>query len=400
MKRELYDNMLKEEKDDSVKWELLMAVLSGDLPESDPEFAAWLTKSDQNKELYLSLKNPESGLLQTSDKDRMYRAIADKLTLPSAQVKPRSIKLRKNLYTMMKYASIIVLLAISTTVVLWINHSNNDRDMYSQNIIKPGGKKARLTIGSGETFDLTTDFNIDNKDGNNIVNHASQELNYEQTKEGKKIEFHTLEVPKGGEYELKLSDGTRILLNSESKITYPSFFTGEERKVELVGEAYFEVTKSQAPFIVRTKEMDVRVLGTSFNVSAYGDDDRVNTTLVSGKVQVLSHSGAAVYDLAPGYNLTFDKSTKRVNTEKVDTEIYTAWTRGEFLFYNQDLDKILTQLSRWYDFEVEYKDDSIRKMRFTGGAEKKQSINYLLTKIEMITNLKFKEDGKRIVIHK
>jgi ferric-dicitrate binding protein FerR (iron transport regulator) len=394
--------MLKIVKNDYEKWSLLLSVLSEELSENSQEFQNWLADSEENRNLYQFLKDTESKDTQIFDLDKMYENISKKISFPTKEKSNMSIVLNTKILKWMKYAAILILFAIPASVFLWINKS--DRQQLEHpcqiGIIEPGSKKAKLTIADDRTFDLTNDFNIRNQDGTLIINELGQGLSYEKINGGKRAECHILEVPNGGEYELKLSDGTKVYLNSGSRISYPSFFTGNERKVELTGEAYFEVAKNIHPFIVHTHDIDVKVLGTSFNICAYESDAQINTTLVSGKVEVYTLCDASVYTLTPGYNLNYRKEMGKASTQKVDIDLYISWTRGEFVFYNQNLEDIFTKLSRWYDFQIEYTDQSIRNLRFTGSAEKKRPINYLLKQIEMVTNLKFKEDGRQITIYR
>lgn len=392
--------MLKVVKNDYEKWELLLRVLTGELAEDSPIFQSWLAQSEENKELYQSLKDQNNNENLMFDLDRMYKNIAESLSFASEE--KEKISLAQKIPQWMKFASAIAILLISASVFFWINKPDriNVTQIDNTEIIEPGGKKARLILADGKAIDLTNDFNIEKQDGTIIVNESEGGLSYERKSDKIKPEYHTIEVPIGGEYQLRLDDGTKVYLNSGTRLRYPSYFEGKDRNVELEGEAYFEVTKNEKPFIVHTSNLDIKVLGTSFNISAYEEDSQVNATLVNGKVQVMTKHNTSVYDLTPGYNLNYQKKSKAVVTQKVDVEFYTAWVRGEFIFKNQNLEDILTQLSRWYDFSVEYQDQSLRNMKFTGGAEKKRSINYMLKQIEVVTNIKFKEDGKRIIIYK
>ncbi|WP_369793897.1 FecR family protein [Prevotella sp. 10(H)] len=207
-------------------------------------------------------------------------------------------------------------------------------------------------------------------------------------------------MPVGGEYELKLEDGTKVYLNSGTKLTYPSQFNEDKRTVSLTGEAYFDVANNGQPFIVHTNDVDIKVLGTSFNVSAYKEDSFVNTTLINGKVQVKVNSNHSFFDMNPGYNLAFQKETGKVVNAKVDTELYTAWRKGEFFFKGQTLDQIFAKLSRWYDFTVEYQDPDIRYERFTGGCDKHNPIDVFLKQIELVTNIKHTKNGSRITVYR
>lgn len=394
--------MLEVVKNDYEKWELLLRVLTGELSEDSPIFQSWLAQSEENKELYQSLKDQNSDENRMFDLDRMYKNIAESLSFVSEEKEKKKRTLTQRMPKWMKYASAAAVFLISASIFFWTNKPDkiNIAQVDNAEIIEPGGKKARLILADGKTLDLTNNFNIEKQDGTIIVNESEGGLSYERKSDKIKPEYHTIEVPIGGEYQLRLDDGTKVYLNSGTRLRYPSYFEGKERNVELEGEAYFEVTKNNNPFIVHTSNLDIKVLGTSFNISAYEEDSQVNATLVNGKVQVLTKHNTSVYDLTPGYNLNYQKGSNAVTTQKVDVEFYIAWVRGEFIFNNQNLEDILTQLSRWYDFSVEYEDPSLRNMKFTGGAEKKRSISYMLKQIELVTNIKFKEDGKRIIIYK
>ncbi|MDR3142514.1 MAG: DUF4974 domain-containing protein [Tannerellaceae bacterium] len=393
--------MLKIIKNDYEKWGLLLRVLTEELPEDSVEFQTWLAESQEHRELYLSLQDPNGKDARLFDKDEMYRKISEKTSFTTKE-NNKPVILKFNMPNWLKYASIFIFFAIPASILLWMNKPDKlqREPTYQSSVIEPGSKKAKLTMADGRTLDLANKLNIENGDGTHIINEPEQGLSYEKVNRSNHFEYHTLEVPNGGEYELKLSDGTRVYLNSGSRIIYPSSFVGKERSVKLTGEAYFEVTKDIHPFIVHTNNMNVKVLGTSFNICTYEEDSQVNATLVSGKVEVYTLHDDSVYSLTPGYNLNYKKETGKVSTQKVETSLYIAWTRGEFIFNNQNLEDILTQLSRWYDFQIEYTDQSMRKLRFTGSAEKKRPINYLLKQIETVTNIKFREDGKKITIYR
>lgn len=383
--------MLKVIKNDYAGWDLLVQVLSGEVPEQDPDFQRWLNENEAHKALYFSLKE-ESSLFDT---DRMYRNI-------STQLFPEK-KQGRLFRPWMAYASLLaVVLTLSLT---WLSGGFTAKEPKAilaelPEPMQPGGKKARLVLPDGSTVELGDSFSMDSPQS--IVNNKQEgELSY-TSKRGatQEIEYHTLEVPIGGEYELKLSDGTHVFLNSGSTLRYPSAFAGNMRQVDLKGEAYFNVAKSTTRFIVRTDKVDIEVLGTMFNLSAYDQDATIATTLESGKVQLISKTDKRLYALEPGHQLNYDRTSGDVRKEAVDTDLYTSWRRGEFIFRNQALGEILTRLSRWYNFNISYEDESIRGMKFTGSAEKKRELHYVLRQIELVTNIKFKTEGQQVVAYR
>ena len=183
-------------------------------------------------------------------------------------------------------------------------------------------------------------------------------------------------VPKGGEFELVLADGTRVWMNSETELKFPRAFTGDKRQVELVsGEAYFDVRKDKTkPFIVRNKDLNLTVLGTQFNIQNYSDEHEIITTLVEGAVQLSSDKTI----LHPGEQATYNKTTRETQVEMVDTELFTAWREGRLIFKSTRLEIVLKQLSRWYDVKFEYEEEGLKDLIFSGKMKKYDNGNVIL----------------------
>lgn len=201
-----------------------------------------------------------------------------------------------------------------------------------------------------ERIDLATALTIE-EEGITVKNIERKELSYlENIQESIAPVIHKLVTPKGSEYKLSLSDGTRVWLNTDSELSYPSSFDTVSRVVTLRGEAYFEVAKSSVPFIVRTERMDVRVLGTSFNVMSYSEEPEVQVTLEEGRVQVDAQDAHRI--LTPGQQAVFAKADSLLQVRNVNTEIYTGWRKGEFVFDNETFASVARKLSRWYDVEI------------------------------------------------
>lgn len=267
--------------------------------------------------------------------------------------------------------------------------------------IPPGSQQAELIMDDGSTVSLSTTTVVKDKSGNLLKKESSAILDY-TTLAGASTEnrFNTIAVPMGGEYSVILADGTQVWLNSGSTLRYPVAFGGDKREVTLTGEAYFNVSKSKTPFIVKTSDMDITVLGTSFNISAYANDDKVQTTLVNGSVVVSSKHGNQEYTLKPGHSLSYTKSINAVTVEACDTKLYTSWIDGEFKFRDMRLESILTQLSRWYNCEIIYDDNSLKDICYSGSFERDRPANYLLGLIEMITPVDFEINGGNIIVKK
>ena len=205
-------------------------------------------------------------------------------------------------------------------------------------------------------------------------------------------EYHTLIVPKGERQKVIFSDSSWVILNAQSTMKYPVAFRGEERKVYVEGEAYFEVTRDEEhPFIVSVKNFDVRVLGTSFNVMSYDDEFASSVTLLTGKVETTS--GRDTVRLLPGEQVSIT-SDNRMTVQKTDINVVVSWMDGKFGFSNERLDVIMRKICRWYDVEVLYAVPGIRERRFTGAPANNMPLKELLEALSTTTNLQFSlQDG-------
>lgn len=203
-------------------------------------------------------------------------------------------------------------------------------------------------------------------------------------------------IPKGGEYQVVLADGTKVWLNSASRLIYPQSFMGKERRVVLSGEAFFDVAHdAERPFIVETSQMNVKVLGTRFNVNDYDDNEEVSTTLVNGSVEIVS-GDQQVFRLVPGEQ-AYGKENE-LEKREVNVRLYTSWIDGKFLFNNTELEEIAKQISRWYDVEIFFSSENVKKVRFTGAIVKFKPLDDLVRMIESTSQVRFSVKGKTIVI--
>ncbi len=247
--------------------------------------------------------------------------------------------------------------------------------------INPGSFKAILQAGAAQVAlnERDTSFTL----AGNIVHINNGNIKVTDAK----VTKYTLIVPRGGEYNLVLSDGTKVWLNAESKLIYPSRFTGGDRAVSLEGEAYFEVTKNAGhPFIVHTRKQDIQVLGTEFNVHAYSDENKVITTLVNGSVRISSFGEKMI--LKPGEQVISENG--RASVEKhADIKQAIAWKEGYFFFNNTSLYDVMNQLSRWYDVQVNYAAD-VRSHEFMAIISRDNNISQVLEMLEASGVVQFK----------
>lgn len=267
--------------------------------------------------------------------------------------------------------------------------------------ITPGTDKALLIMEDGKTYDLSQGSKLQLKTGGTSIQSQGTSLTYkkETAKDAKPV-FNTLKVPRGGQFMLTLSDGTRVWLNAETTLRYPVHFTGTERKVMLSGEAYFEVSKNKAmPFRIQSNGQLIEVVGTAFNLSSYPDDSLIATTLIEGKVKVsLTGAPETQTTLLPGNQSILIKGKKQIKQQAVDTKLYTAWKDGKFIFMNQPLEEMMKTLARWYDVEVIFNKESSKKLSFTGEIEKYKEFEKVLLLIEKTNEVSFKIKERRIII--
>ncbi len=387
--------MLNVQKNNIDKWQLLLKVLSDEIAEDNLQFQHWLYEDIENIELYQSLTKGEQNN-ELFNKDKVFCDISSKLCL-DAPIKPLLHKKKWFKYIISSVA-VIALLIVGN---YYFFYEKKTSGKIEKNIFNPGLRKAYLLSKEGEIIDLSESFEVKKEDGTIITNKNEGIICYHNsTSEKKIVEYQTIYVPKSGEYELVLSDGSKVYLNSESQLTFPSHFEGDTRNVELLGEAYFEVERDEKPFVIQTPNLTVDVLGTSFNINTYKTNSYINTTLVNGSIQIHLPKNQETFLLKPGQNFKLDKITNEISIREVNTDIYTAWVKGEFVFRDQPLIEIFAQLKRWYDFEIIYESPDIEKMRFTGSAEKAMPLNNLLDMIQVVTDIKYKPDGDKIILYK
>lgn len=314
-----------------------------------------------------------------------------KLQLKIAQRRMRRIAFR----SFATAASVLLIIGLTYTFSLY-KYSNNDiaPSATVASFPETGSRKAVLTLEDGEVVDLSI------KDGNiseKIANNANKMLTYATTDTkatDEPVKFNTLTVPRGGEYQLVLSDGTKIWMNAESSLRYPVRFKGK-REVILSGEAYFEVAKDAAhPFIVHIGNNAVEVLGTKFNVSAYPENN-IYTTLAHGSVKVINSEGSVT--LTPNQQAVMH-SEGSIRIQQVDASLYTSWTTGVFEFKKTQLKDIADQLSRWYNVNFQFASNELKQKNFAGVIFRNEELNLAIEVIEDVSDVKFVRTGNIIRI--
>ncbi|THD32403.1 MAG: FecR family protein [Flavobacterium johnsoniae] len=309
--------------------------------------------------------------------------------------------LRKLWYASAAAAVLIAMFTLSDYLIKKDDNRRHDIVQVDAETILPGKKKAMLTLADGRkiALDDTRTGTIANDNGIDLTKNTNGELTYKSVNmnAGRKL-FNAIETPNGGEYKIRLPDGTRVWLNAGSTIKYPISFEGSnERDVELSGEAYFEVVHDRTkPFRVQTKDQLIEVLGTHFNVNAYPHNRKTISTLTEGSVRVSSKGKEQL--LKPGQESVLYKDGI-LSVRKADLDISLAWRYGLIKFRNTDLRSILDQAARWYDIDVEYRNNAGGE-HFTGGISRAAPLSVLLKVLE-INDVRFKvteQKGRRKLI--
>lgn len=272
-----------------------------------------------------------------------------------------------------------------------------------EEVIVPGSNKAFITLADGSKISLTdaSSGRIAKENGVQITKTADGKLIYtllEMDHPARELAYNTITTPRGGQYQIVLPDGTHVWLNAATSLKYPTSFIGKERKVELNGEAYFEVAPNKAmPFKVLNRNQEVEVLGTHFNVNSYADETETKTTLLEGRIRVFQNNTKLIRVLIPGQQSVIQGNTS-VIVQDGDLEETMAWKNEKFVFNDQSLAVIMRQISRWYDVDVEYSGSKTVNKAFGGTISRFKSIDQVLEILELTGSVHFKVDGRRVIV--
>lgn len=264
--------------------------------------------------------------------------------------------------------------------------------------IKPSTGAVKLTLSNGDQLDLTNNSAIKNgiKEGSSNVRNENEQLVYSALHAAGSSEvFNTLSTPKGVNYKLVLADGTRVWLNSNSSIRFPTAFTGEKRNVSIDGEVYFEVAKSKTkPFVVEVRDVSIKVLGTQFNISAYSNNPSINTTLVEGSINVQSRNNSKL--IRPGQQAQVGNENFNV-VSNIEIDEVLAWQKNEFDFRLRTVPEIMRQLQQFYDFDIQY-DGKISNDKFIARFNRDAPLSRILEILQQTGRVDFKISAGKVVV--
>ena len=348
-----------------------------------------MKETTESKEVKLYITKRQEEFKEQLDTEKAWNAIENRI---------RSHRIRRwTVYATCVTAFILVSIGGYKYIGTSLPQPSEEKELISC-FPEKNENKALLLLSNGNRVQLDSCQQIVEE---NVIatNDNKGILNYQTTKDVENVSSpNTLIVPRGGSYQLCLSDGTKVWLNAESSLTYPSVFGKVgKREVELVGEAYFEVTKAtDRPFIVHTKKQNVIVLGTKFNLSAY-PKAYTQTTLVEGKVCVKSLHKQQDLVLLPNQQAVLTEECKLLK-KNVDAETYISWINGIYEFNHVSLLDITSQLSRWYNVEIQFSNNSLKEKYFTGAISRNYELGFALEIIQEVSNVVFNRNGKTIMV--
>lgn len=381
---------------------IILAVLSEEASSEEMElFNTWYHASDTNKAEYNELKRLHNMSLHSRKKPVAFDSEKAWNKLQHKTIRKRNIY---NKTTWIGIAATLLLVASIGSYLYKNDNAGNVTQLAHTSINVEELAEPTLILSSGKQVALTesdlkaelSDLQIEESSDKKLTYKKNQSKEQSATKST--IKTNRLIIPVGKTYELNLADGTRVKLNSKSELIYPDNFSEHTREVTLIGEAYFDVAKDASkPFIVKANGIDVKVLGTSFNVSCYDQQPSIETTLVEGKVAVVIPNRAEEI-ITPSQQLVFDKTKQTSATATVDTRIYTSWINDKLIFKNERIDVILTKLQYWYDFEIEYENENIKENRFSLEIDKDTDLNKILDLINFTSNIKLIKTNHKITL--
>ena len=356
----------------------IVGVLTG---EERKQLEQWLAEDDEYERMYQELVRP--GFLEEARREHHQFQVGEGYRrFVAGKRKTDRLRIGKRWTAVAAMGALVIGVALAFLLREQSNGTEQDVHLPVAEVIKPGKAGALLTLSDGQQVVLSDSLETQLKEQTADIRVQGKRLDYSSEHIGSFLVYNTITVPRGGEYQLTLSDGTRVWLNAETELKYPVAFVGEGREVMLKGEAYFEVAKNVSrPFVVKTEQLDIKVLGTSFNMKSYPSETQ-QVTLVQGKVEV--RVGNYSRKLQPGEQLNY--SSEGPEIRDVDVKAYTAWKDRRFVFNDDLLEEVIHKLGRWYDVEFFLRDAEVR------------NLDQVLNKLELTTHIRFVQNGRAIEV--
>lgn len=367
--------------------DLIIAELTGKIDDAGRnELENWKHETPEHLRLYNLYQSPDF-IARKFEFIKEYSAIE---AYQEFAGRVKQAKRQKRTLVLYRYVAAVVLLFVLSGSFYFF-HDTKDESIAFVQKIQPGSCKAILTEPDGTKIDISdTTFLA-------FVQKSVMSRKNEEEKEVGETLYHTITIPRGGEYDLLLSDGSRLRMNSESEIRVPVTFEKGQREVFMKGEIYFDIVRdSLAPFVVHTHQGDIRVLGTSFNVRDYQDEDFLETTLVNGKV-AFEREGNYSY-LKPGEQLRLNKEDGKTTVETVDVLLYCSWKDGRFVFEKQRLEVIMNTIARWYNINVFYESSSVKDILFTGNIKRYSDLEQVVNMLKLINKIDIEIKDRNVFV--
>ena len=366
--------------------ELLHTYFRGEAtPEEEKQIMDWAESSPENYQEYLKER-------------KIWNAILMYSVNPTIKATATHKRLFLSLY---KYAAIAV---IAFGVGFYTLHNRNVPGDFLSHLSPMDISEPVLLQNNQKYIALGAElFSLNEQKGIVKNNHTDKLLSYHQEDAsrgfsfGKKRADNRLLVPQGQTYKLALADRTNVMLNAESELTFPSEFDTDRREVFLKGEAFFQVTHNEkAPFIVHTDQLDVQVLGTTFNVSGYNNENMLKVTLVEGSIRI--HQQGDSVKIRPNEQYNYNKNTREKRVQTVDTELFTSWVNDEYIFKDTTLDEIFNRINHWYMFDVTYESPSLKEKRFFLTIGRDASLDQIIQIINSTEEVCIEKKDNHIVV--
>lgn len=387
--------------------ELIVKYLRGELNDLEKErLSEWRSRQEANERLFQRLTKGQDLLEEIPKYHFQGREEAVQNFLKRISLsRPRWSTYRRYV----SYAAAAILLTALLFYLLPESKNRNQWAVHTEMELMPGGNRAVLILEGGKEIDLdNAETGEIARQGHAVISKSKEgyiaynlvQLGLE--KNSQEVSYNTIATPRGGQYRLRLPDGSRVWLNAHSTLTFPIEFKGEERKVELKGEAFFEVQHIPGkPFRVESGKQTVEVLGTEFNVNGYSDEKGITTTLVNGRVKIKLNveKGTSKIDdvtLAPGQKALVENRSNDILISEADIEESIAWKNGHFQFNDTDLGTIMRQIARWYDVDVEYRGD-VAGIRFRGKIPRDVPASQVF-EILKTSGINIETEGRKIIV--
>ena len=379
---------------------LISKSLSGNITkEEQAELDSWREESEYNKKLFE----------QICSETVMREKLAQYKSANVQTAFDTFVKRREKLHSrqrwigkLSRYAAIFIVPVLA--VVFYYSQRENveitEEPQSKSGVVTVQRNLPVLTLSNGKEMVLyNQELLLEEENGVRISVNEEGRMQYDRADSvGTEMVYNTLTTPSQCDFTFTLADGTKVWMNAKSSLRYPVAFQGKERVVYAEGEIFLEVARDEKhPFFVMLNGMKVEVLGTSFNVSTY-DKDYIETVLVKGRVGLQMAGDTQEWEVKPNELARYDRKNKTIEVREVDILPYVTWKEGHFLFKNQSLEKIMDVMARWYDVSVEFQDESIRNLHFTGDIERYENINDFLHFMELGGKVVFNIQDKTIII--